>query len=49
MKTYLIRDIPDDLLKALKIKAAEKDTSMRGLILQYIEEGLKREGGHGKG
>jgi plasmid stability protein len=48
MKTYLLRDIPDELLRALKIKAAELDTSMRDLILRYIEEGLRKEGKHGK-
>lgn len=48
MKTYLIRDIPEELLRALKVKAAENDTSMRELILRYVEEGLKREAGHGK-
>ncbi|MBI5696690.1 MAG: hypothetical protein HZC51_13340 [Nitrospirae bacterium] len=48
MKSYLLRDIPDELSRALKIKAAEKDTSMRELILRYIEEGLKKEDKHGK-
>lgn len=43
MKTYLMRDIPDDLLRALKVRAAEQGTSMRELILRFIEEGLKQK------
>jgi hypothetical protein len=48
LKNYLIRDIPEDLLKSLKHKAVEEDTSMRNLILQYIEEGLKKDLAKGK-
>lgn len=49
MKSYLLRDVPEELLKAIKIKAAEKDKTMKDLIIQYLEEGIKREGKHGKG
>jgi hypothetical protein len=49
LKTYLIRDIPDELIKAIKLKAVEKDMTMKDLIISYLEEGLKREGkSHGK-
>lgn len=49
MKTYLLRDIPDELIKAIKLKAVEKDTTMKDLIIKYLEEGLKQEAKHGKG
>ena len=42
MKNYLIRGIPDETLKALKFKAIEEETTMKELILKYIEEGLKK-------
>ncbi len=49
MKSFLLRNLPDEVLKNVKIKAAEKGITMRDLILLYIEEGLRREGAHGKG
>lgn len=48
MKSYLIREIPEELLKAIKLKAVEKDTTMKDLIILYLREGLEREGKHGK-
>lgn len=36
MKSYTIRDIPDDQYKALRIKAAEKETSINKTILEAI-------------
>ena len=47
MKTYLLRDIPDELIKAIKLRAVENDMTMKDLIIQYLEEGLKREVKHG--
>ena len=49
MKSYLLRDIPDELIKAIKLKAVEKDMTMKDLIIQYLNEGIKREAEHGKG
>lgn len=49
MKSYLLRDFPEELLKAIKLKAVEKDMTMKELIIRYLEEGVKREGKHGKG
>ena len=48
MKSYLIREMPEELLKAIKMKAVEKDMTMKDLIIQYLKEGLEREGKHGK-
>lgn len=48
MKSYLIRDVPEELLKAIKLKAVEKEVTMKDLIIQYLQEGLEREGKHGK-
>ncbi len=49
MKTYLLRDIPDELWKAIKLKAVQNDMTMKDLIIKFLEEGVKREGKHGKG
>lgn len=49
MKSYLLKDVQDGLLKAVKVKAAQEGITMKELIIRYIEEGLKREGAHGKG
>jgi len=40
MKSYTVRDIPDDQYKALRIKAAEKETSINKAILEAIEKYL---------
>jgi plasmid stability protein len=40
---FNLRDMPDDLHTALKIRAAELKTTMHSLALRYIEEGLKRD------
>lgn len=42
MKTYTVRDIPDDQYKALRIKAAEKETSINKTILDAIKKILER-------
>jgi plasmid stability protein len=38
-----LRDFPDDLHRALKIKAAETGTTIKALMIRYCEEGLKRD------
>lgn len=43
MKSYTVRDIPDDQYKALRIKAAEKETSINKAILEAISKYLKWE------
>jgi len=43
-KDYLIRNMPNNLHKALRVEAAEGTTTMRALILRAIEDytgGLK--------
>ena len=38
-----IQDFPDDLHRALKVKAAETGTTIKGLIIRYCQEGLQRD------
>ena len=38
-----IREFPDDLHRALKIKAAEDMTSLKELLIRYAREGLERD------
>lgn len=40
MKSYPVRDIPDDQYKALRIKAAENETSINKTILEAIKKYL---------
>lgn len=42
MKKYTVRDIPDDQYKKLRIKAAEKETSINKTILEAIKRYLKK-------
>ena len=35
-----LRDIPDDLQKALKIRAIEEGITLRELVIRYCEQGL---------
>ena len=44
MATINMRDFPQDLHRALRIRAAEEGTSIKAVIIRYCEEGLKREG-----
>jgi plasmid stability protein len=37
----MIRDIPPELLRAIKIRAAQEGKTMRVLILQALERGIK--------
>ena len=38
MKSYTVRDIPDDQYKALRIIAAEMETSINKAILKAIKD-----------
>jgi plasmid stability protein len=38
-----MRDFPDDLHRALKIKAAETGTTIKALMIRYCREGLKAD------
>ena len=42
MAVMNLRDFPDDLQKALKIRAIEEGTTLRELVIRYCEEGLKK-------
>jgi plasmid stability protein len=42
MAVFNLKNMPDDLHTALKIRAAELKTTMHALALKYIEEGLNR-------
>ena len=37
MKTYLLRGIPDTLLKATKVKAAQEGRSIKDILLDSLE------------
>lgn len=37
--------LPADLAKALKVRAAEEETSMSAFVAALIEEALKKKGG----
>ena len=37
--------LPADLMKALKVRAAEEETSMSGYVTALLEQALKRKGG----
>ena len=41
--SLLIKDFPKDLHKELKIQAAVLETSIKGLVIRYCQEGLKRD------
>ena len=43
MAIFNLKNMPDDLHTALKIRAAEKKTTMHALALKYIQEGLERD------
>jgi plasmid stability protein len=45
MGTLNLRPIPDDLHRALKIEAATRGTSIRALVIQVLQEWVKREAG----
>jgi len=41
--TLNLRDVPDDLHRSLRIRAAEKGTNVKALVIRYCIEGLKRD------
>ncbi len=43
MKSYTVRGISNDQYKALRIKAAEEETSINKTILKAIEKYLKND------
>ena len=43
MAVFNLKNMPDDMHTALKIRAAEVKTSMHDLALKYIQEGLERD------
>ncbi len=38
-----LRDFPDDLQKALKIRAIEEGTTLMKIVIRYCREGLERD------
>lgn len=44
MKTMNIRNIPDDLHRALKVQAAKEGVPMEDVIRRALAEYLKKEG-----
>ena len=44
MGEYLLRDIPDDLHKELKIQAVREGITLKELMLRALEEYLKKRG-----
>lgn len=38
-----MREFPDDLHRALKIRAAESGTTVKALMIRYCTEGLERD------
>ncbi len=36
MNTYIIRNLPDEYRKSLKVKAAQEKTTMNNLVLEAI-------------
>lgn len=42
MKSYVIRDIPDDLWIEVKVLAARRGVSIRELILELLEKETKK-------
>jgi hypothetical protein len=43
MKTYLLREIPDDLWKKAKVKAAQDELPIRSIIVKLLENYIKEE------
>jgi plasmid stability protein len=38
-----MRDFPDELHRALKIRAAETGTTIKALMIKYCQEGLEKD------
>ncbi len=45
MKTIMIRKVPDDLRKGLRLLALQQDISMNALLLEMIKNKVQEEGG----
>lgn len=43
MAVMNLRDFPDDLQKALKIRAIEEETTLKELVVRFCTEGLERD------
>lgn len=48
MSVIHLKDFPDELHRALKIKGAETGTTIKALMIKYCEEGLTRDWGKEK-
>jgi len=42
MKQMLIRHVPDQLHKELKVLAAQESTTINDLVIRFIQEGIAR-------
>ncbi len=45
MKTIMVRNVPDELSKGLRLLALQQDTSMNALLLEMIKDKVQEEGG----
>lgn len=45
MSVLSIRNVPADLLRRLKVEAAETGTTMREVVLRVLREHVERKGG----
>ena len=43
MAAINLRDMPEELHRALKVRAAQRGIKLYALVLEYLEEGLKRD------
>ena len=49
MGTVNIRKFPDHLHEALRVEAAKRKSSIKAVVVEAVQEWLKREAGKGKG
>ena len=49
MKCLNVRDFPEDLRIRLRIEAATRNVTLRELVIEYLEEGLKKRKAKKKG
>ena len=42
-KTIIVKEFPEDLHTALKVRAALEKMTMKDLIIRYCQEGLARD------
>ena len=43
MAAINLRDVPEELHRALKVRAAQRGIKLYALVLEYLEEGLKKD------